>query len=400
MSDQPSAVRRRDQPLAVIKQDDDPLASVLPLPAQLTLYVAYPCNLRCKHCYLYGVADYVPEYMDKTTRPQYMSDEVFHAAVDPLLEAPRPLTVCFMGGEPSLHPKMPEMVRHLKSRPDVYVDMNTNGTRMPRVGEALMDAGIDGIYISVDGSSPEVNDPLRGKGSFDKAMEGLRHLAELRERRGQALKLGINYIITSEGFRDIIPAAEMAEAVGADEIFFNLSIFVTEAEGKGAQRKLAKLGFEFESWKGFVLPDYSKSDHGDVLEEQLNELENRSWKTAVFVSPVGYAPGELRDYFTERWPRLLHQKVCPVQTFRTTVLTNGDVVPCTIYPDLVVGNVVERSMQEVWRSEEYDRFRELTMRRLLPTCRRCCDLFDESAGDPYAFINNSRDQFELSGRGR
>jgi Fe-coproporphyrin III synthase len=375
---------------------DDPLSTVLPLPAQLTLYIAYPCNLRCKHCYLYGVADYVPEYMDKTTRPQYMSDEVFHAAVDPLLENDAPLTVCFMGGEPSLHPKLPEMVRHLKSRPNVYVDMNTNATRMPRVGEALMEAGMDAVYVSIDGSSAEVNDPVRGKGSFDKAVRGLEHLAELRERRAQPLKLAINYIITSASIDDIVPAAEMAERIGVDEIFFNLSIFVTEEEGKGAQRRLAKLGHDFKSWKGFVLPEFSEGVSADLLEDQLDELETRDWKPSVFVSPVGYTPKELRSYFTQRWSRILRQKSCPVQSFRTTVLTNGDMVPCTIYPDVVVGNVTEAPMAEVWRSPKYDEFRELTMRRLLPTCRRCCDLFDESAGDPYAFINGSRERFDIA----
>src|SRR5436853_7472682 len=99
------------------------LQTVLPLPAQITLYVAYPCNLRCKHCYLYGVADYVPEYMDKSLH-QYMSDEIFRAAVDPLLETPTALTVRFMGGQPVLHPRLPDMERYITRRPHGHADMN------------------------------------------------------------------------------------------------------------------------------------------------------------------------------------------------------------------------------------------------------------------------------------
>jgi radical SAM protein with 4Fe4S-binding SPASM domain len=370
------------------------LQTVLPLPAQITLYVAYPCNLRCKHCYLYGVADYVPEYMDRSM-PQYMSEEIFRAAVDPLLESPTPLTVCFMGGEPVLHPRLADMVRHLKSRPHVYVDMNTNGTRMRKVGPALVEAGMDAIYVSLDGSSPEVNDPVRGRGSFRQAIEGLRFLAELRERESRPLKLAINYTITSENFRDLLPAAEMAESVGVDEIFFNLSIFVTEDEGKRAQRQLARLGHDFRSWQGFVLPSLVDDFPADLLEEHLNELQDRTWKTSVFMAPVGYPPAELRSYFTERWPKLLRQRSCPVQAFRTTVLPNGNVVPCTIYPDIVVGNLTEQPLEAVWLGERYNQFRQLAMRRLLPTCHRCCDLFDESAGDPFAFINGSRERFQI-----
>ena len=55
-------------------------------------------------------------------------------------------------------------------------------------------------------------------------------------------------------------------------------------------------------------------------------------------------------------------------------------------------------MEAVWRGEKYDQFRQLTMRRLLPTCHRCCDLFDESAGDPFAFINGSRERFQIGAR--
>jgi len=355
------------------------LDRVLPLPRQVTLFVAWPCNLRCRVCALYGVADYVPEYMERSS-PQYMSWEIFQRVMDPLAGGTASPAVTFIGGEPTLHPRLAEMVRYVKRRSDAHVDMCTNGTQIPRIGEALVEAGIDEVHVSIDGASAAVNDPGRGLRSFDRALEGLRQLIALRDRRAPGLKVKINCTVSGENYADLVATAELADAEGVDEIFFSLPIFVTETEGLDACRIVEPLGFDFRSWRGFRIEPTISSVDVARLEQQLTTLMARRGKVPTFVTPIGYEPRELRAYFGERWPELLHQRSCPVQSFRTSVLPNGDVTSCTPFPDLVVGSLASHTLEEVWRSPKYDRFRELVDARLLPVCHRCCELFGEEEG--------------------
>src|SRR3954447_6942112 len=96
-----------------------------PLPRQMTLYVNYACHLRCRHCYLYGVADYDRPYMAPMSNSA-MTWDVFRRAVDPALDAGEPLTLFLMGGEPCLHDRLTDMVAYVAKSPATYVDMNTH----------------------------------------------------------------------------------------------------------------------------------------------------------------------------------------------------------------------------------------------------------------------------------
>jgi len=55
------------------------------------------------------------------------------------------------------------------------------------------------------------------------------------------------------------------------------------------------------------------------------------------------------------------------------ILPNGDFPLCDFirYP---VGNVRERSMEELWKEEKGQKFRKMIRKKLLPGCERCCQL--------------------------
>jgi radical SAM protein with 4Fe4S-binding SPASM domain len=325
-----------------------------------------------------------------------MTFEVFRNAVDPLIAGGERLSICFMGGEPTLHPQLPDMIQYIKSRCNAYIDMNTNGTRLHLCGKELVDAGMDAIYVSLDGSNAEVNDRGRGNHAFEKALRGLEFIQQLRTREGLPVKLAINHTVTIENYHDIVDMANFASQIGVDELFLNLTIFVRQDEGLTAQKILdSELGISFNSWQGFVIDPLVDNIDQDLLISQLEELTKQEWDFDLFLAPVGYSINELAHYFTPKWSQILKEKSCPVQTFRTTVLPNGDIIPCTIYPDIVVGNIKNNTLDKIWHGEMYSSFRKLVMNRLLPTCKRCCDLFDESQGDPYAFVNGSRMKYQL-----
>jgi len=59
--------------------------------------------------------------------------------------------VCVSGGEPTIHPELPELLRGIKAL-GLSVKLDTNGTR-PRVLSALLDAGL-ADYVAVDVKAP------------------------------------------------------------------------------------------------------------------------------------------------------------------------------------------------------------------------------------------------------
>jgi radical SAM protein with 4Fe4S-binding SPASM domain len=81
------------------------------------------------------------------------------------------------GGEPLARPDVIELIEHMVRTHERELVVMTNGTlfkgeRLARL-TALPRERLR-VQISLDGASPEVNDPIRGKGSFARIVEGIR----------------------------------------------------------------------------------------------------------------------------------------------------------------------------------------------------------------------------------
>jgi len=117
------------------------------------------CNLSCRHCFVYR-DDNPNEAQSPRGEP---SDDDLLDLLAALRDRHGIRTILWMGGEPLLRRSLLE--RGVKLFPRNHVV--TNGT-VP-----LVDLGPDSLYvISVDGP-PEVNDAIRGAGTFDRVMRNL-----------------------------------------------------------------------------------------------------------------------------------------------------------------------------------------------------------------------------------
>lgn len=131
------------------------------------------CNLTCHHCFI-------------SCSPKNKSFGFLSLAdVKRRLDESVPLGVkeyYFTGGEPFLNPDMvPILCETLKYGPATVL---TNGTVFKNDWlEKLRDADSSSRYslefrVSIDGFSPATNDPIRGEGTFDRAMRGVIRLVE------------------------------------------------------------------------------------------------------------------------------------------------------------------------------------------------------------------------------
>jgi mycofactocin biosynthetic radical S-adenosylmethionine protein MftC len=135
-------------------------------PICLTWEVTYACNLSCVHC------------LSSSGRrdPRELSTAECFAVVDELA-AMQVFYVNIGGGEPTVRPDFWEIVEYATSR-RVGVKFSTNGVRITRgVAERLAVSDYVDVQISLDGATAEVNDAVRGGGSFATAVTAMERLA-------------------------------------------------------------------------------------------------------------------------------------------------------------------------------------------------------------------------------
>ena len=136
-------------------------------PICLTWELTYACNLACVHC------------LSSSGRrdPRELTTAEAKAVIDEL-QRMQVFYVNIGGGEPTVRPDFWELLDYAIAH-DVGVKFSTNGIKLDQQRAAQLAATdyVD-VQISLDGATAEVNDHVRGPGSYDTAMRALENLAE------------------------------------------------------------------------------------------------------------------------------------------------------------------------------------------------------------------------------
>lgn len=145
--------------------------SGLSRPKHLTLMITDRCNLRCHHCLL----DCTPD----------LGRMVAKEAVVEIIEGFARLggeRLMITGGEPLLHPDWIEILSFANGRAEFgEVCLQTNATLLSESYADAISRLADNrlrLQVSLEGSTAETNDVVRGVGSFDRIVEGLHRLVE------------------------------------------------------------------------------------------------------------------------------------------------------------------------------------------------------------------------------
>src|SRR5437763_7664768 len=151
------------RPLSLV----DRLERGLDAPICLTWELTYACNLACVHCLSScGRRD-----------PRELSTAEAEAVIDEL-QRMQVFYVNVGGGGPTVRPDFWHLLDYAIGH-QVGVKFSTNGIRLDRARAAQLAATdyVD-VQISLDGATAEVNDRVRGEGSFATATRALENLAE------------------------------------------------------------------------------------------------------------------------------------------------------------------------------------------------------------------------------
>ncbi len=184
------------------------------------LWLGMKCDVRCSFCY--------QENMPASHKRWVPVDDL-KLALDKFRGFYQNGYVDFMGGEPTLHPDVYEVVAHASEigcRPTII----THGMRLadPAVVERFRDAGIHDFLVSVHG----IGDTLRaihgrGRNNFERQVQGLENL------RSAGVPFRFNVTVVRDNLSELEQIAALAAAKGArvvNFLTFNPYFEWTEAE--------------------------------------------------------------------------------------------------------------------------------------------------------------------------
>ncbi len=144
----------------------DRFAQGLDAPICLTWELTYACNLACVHC------------LSSSGRrdPRELSTGECKALIDEF-ERMQIFYVNIGGGEPTIRSDFWELVDYATDH-HVGVKFSTNGSRITgAVADRLAASDYVDVQLSLDGATAEVNDAVRGAGSFATAVTAMERLA-------------------------------------------------------------------------------------------------------------------------------------------------------------------------------------------------------------------------------
>lgn len=153
------------QPSQAKLQDTD----LSPLSTKLWIYTNYDCNLRCSYC----VAESHPK-APRRAIPLNTAKRIVDEAVESGFE-----NIFFTGGEPFILKDIYRMLAYSSAKLPTTILTNAMLIQGRRLEELIkIKNGNLIIQVSLDGSRPEHHDPYRGKGSWQKTIDGINKLFE------------------------------------------------------------------------------------------------------------------------------------------------------------------------------------------------------------------------------
>ena len=152
----------------------------------IQLHLTNECNLRCINCYANCGQPKTKELSEFDWRKIILEFKRLGGK-----------SIIISGGEPFLKHYLPELLSFIKEN-NLKTLVISNGTLIDRNIIDKIKDNIDIYRISLDGTNSEINDYIRGKGSFEKVINTLKILTKI----GAEIELAIT--IYKENYKDFL----------------------------------------------------------------------------------------------------------------------------------------------------------------------------------------------------
>ncbi len=288
-------------------------------PVNVTWEVTYKCNLSCIHC----LSD------SGLKRDNELTTKECLRIID-TLSAMKVFQLNIGGGEPLMRSDFLYLMDYAHNK-GMVTCISTNGTMINRQIAKRLDHPLVYIQVSLDGASPDTNDPIRGKGSFDKVIKALECLKE------RNIEVSINTVLTK---LSVFELDEMVDLATAFDSKLRVSRFRPSGRGKDfwSQLNVSKLEMlEFSDW----LNNHLSVSTGDSF-FSVSSNDRRS----------------------------LGLNMCGACKLTCCISPKGDIYPCAFLQEdnFNAGNICEDSFSALWNiSPVFNSFRRLEIK----SCESC-----------------------------
>ncbi len=162
------------------------------------------CNLKCVHCYAHA--------KDRTFEGELTTAQG-KALIDDLSAFGSPV-ILFSGGEPTMHPDLPELAQYAVGK-GMRAVISTNGTLITEeMARTLKEIGLSYVGISLDGLEA-IHDKFRAvKGAFQAALQGIRNTQKA------GIKVGLRFTINRFNYQDIPGIFDLLEEMEVPRVCF------------------------------------------------------------------------------------------------------------------------------------------------------------------------------------
>ncbi len=176
-------------------------------PATVTFGMTKKCQCKCEHC----SADY-----HMNTKDEELSLEIMKQGLKESVEL-GVTNIILVGGEPMLHSGVYDLIKSI-DKEKASIVMFTNGEYLTEEScKKLKEAGLLGVFISLDESEPEKHNEVRKReGLFEKLKEGVKFAKD------QGLIVTFSSYLTHDKLEEdhYEKMMDLGKEIGVDEITF------------------------------------------------------------------------------------------------------------------------------------------------------------------------------------
>ena len=293
----------------------------------------------------------------------------------------------FLGGlgEPLTHPDFVRMVAEVK-RLELQVEAITNGMLLDEARtEALLDAGLDTLWVSIDGASPECYVDVRREGELPRVIENLERLRDLKiRRRSETPEIGVSFVAMRRNLKELPELLRLDQRIGARKyLVTNVYPHTPELLDEILYRRSIGETLLSRSTIRMARMDPDRRLAG-ILENVIQGLYAPRLEGAEVLWPSDTCPFVARGSACVRWDGAV-SPCLPLLHTHTSYLENR-LRTITAY---AIGSVHEQSLQEIWMSPEYVALRRRLEEFDFSPCTACnsCEKADGNQED--CFGNNT-----------
>lgn len=282
------------------------------------------CNLHCEHCYVNAGGSKTLEFLPK--------EEILKA----IYQIEPPAEIGFSGGEPLLRKDCLSMIRDVVLR-GYKCSLLTNGTLINNnVAKELSELGVT-VQISLEGSTADINDRIRGEGSYNRIVKAIDILVS------NNANVRVSFTPTVLNFKDFSRFLSFVKAKGVHSV--HVCTFTPQGRGATNSNELMMNESELLEFQSVV---YEESKYFDIVGNLPETLD---------ISTVGYL-----------WDK------CPLAG-SIHIAYDGSIYPCEIAANnkMIIGNIKNDMLYNAINSWQAQSFIRNSRERieLIKECKEC-----------------------------